>query len=138
MKEAAHSREFTVVITPDQRLNTAQLAPADDPDAKHDRTESDAYEPLEIPVSVPSFEDRTRYLRRRLERLQGKLKGLQEIKDSCDVLARRGTKRMATGVFAGLITWWLTVLRLTFFTELGWDVMEVCKLIPSRQDKLFD
>lgn len=124
VKEAARSGEFTVVVTPDQRLNTAQLAPADDPNAKHDRTESDAYEPLEIPVSVPSFDDRTRYLRRKLERLQGELKGLQEIKDSCDVLARRGTKRIATGVFAVLMTWWLTVLKLTFFTDLGWDVME--------------
>ncbi|KAG8981494.1 sensitivity to high expression protein she9, partial [Tulasnella sp. 427] len=57
VKEAAHSREFTVVITPDQRLNTAQLAPADDPNAKHDRADREAYEPLEIPVSVPSFED---------------------------------------------------------------------------------
>lgn len=124
VKEAAHTQEFTIVITPDQRLHTAQLAPADNPDAKHKQNEKDAYEPLEIPVSVPSFDDRTRYLRRRLERLQGELSGLQEIKDSCDALARRGTKRMATGVFAILITWWLAVLRLTFFTELGWDVME--------------
>ncbi len=129
VKEAAHSKEFTILITPDQASNTAQLAPQQgSTGAVHDRNEPEAYAALQIPVSVPSFEDRTRYLRRRLERMDSELKGMQDIKDSCDALARRGTKRIATGVFVILLTYWLAVLRLTFFSTYGWETMEVSSI----------
>lgn len=132
MKEAVHSREFTIVITPDRAANTAQLAyndeqaPSESGEIRaHDEEDADAFAALEIPVSVPSFDERTRFLRRRRERLQRELKGMQEIKDMCDAAARRGARRLATGGFLILLTYWLSVIRFTFFTPLGWDFMEV-------------
>ncbi|KAG8904606.1 hypothetical protein FRB99_001478 [Tulasnella sp. 403] len=124
VKDAAQTREFTIVITPDQTSNTAQLASTEDQNATHEKDRPDAYEPLEIVVSVPSFQDRTRYLRQRLRRLERELKGMQELKDSCDALARRGAKRLATGGFIILAVYWVVVLRLTFYSDYGWDTME--------------
>ncbi|KAG8878755.1 hypothetical protein FRB98_006013 [Tulasnella sp. 332] len=130
VKEAVHSQEFTIVITPDKASNTAQLAyndqqaPSTSATPTHDKKDVDAFAPLEIPVSVPSFDERTRFLRRRRERLQKELEGMQHIKDMCDTAARKGARRLATGGFLILLTYWLSVLRFTFFTPLGWDFME--------------
>ncbi|KAG9035885.1 hypothetical protein FRB95_010288 [Tulasnella sp. JGI-2019a] len=133
VKEAVHSQEFTIVITPDKASNTAQLAYNDEQPPSsassgttpvHNKEDSNAFAPLEIPVSVPSFDERTRFLRRRRERLQKELKGMQDIKDMCDTAARKGARRLATGGFLILLTYWIAVLRLTFFTHLGWDFME--------------
>ncbi|KAG8916439.1 hypothetical protein FRC02_003947, partial [Tulasnella sp. 418] len=52
------------------------------------------------------------------------LRGMQDLKDLCDREARKGAKRLAFGGFAILVTYWIAVFRLTFFTELGWDFME--------------
>lgn len=125
VKEAVHAEEFTIVITPDQATNTAQLAPNTDETPVHDKKDPDAWAPLEIPVSIPSFDDRTRFLRRRLQRTQNELKGMQDIKDMCDAEARKGAKRLATGGFILLLTYWAAVFRFTFFTSYGWDFMEV-------------
>ena len=77
-----------------------------------------------IYVGVPSFNDRTHYLRLRLRAASRRIRDMAAIKNECDALARKGGQRMAVGGFAGLVGWWFWVYYLTFRTELGWDVME--------------
>ncbi|KAG8952065.1 hypothetical protein FRC03_012284 [Tulasnella sp. 419] len=142
VKEAARSSELLVVLTPDEKgiglapqnntegelksTSPSQMASqtttkSPDNDAK---SNTDPFEPVIIPVAVPSFEERTRFLRRRLEAVRRELRGMQDLKDLCDREARKGAKRLAVGGFAILVTYWIAVFRLTFFTELGWDFME--------------
>ncbi|KAF2020665.1 DUF607-domain-containing protein [Aaosphaeria arxii CBS 175.79] len=80
--------------------------------------------PHDIRVGVPSFNDRTYYLRQRLRKKSEEIASLAEIKKECDKLAHKGAQRVAMGGFGILLGWWCLVYRLTFQTELGWDVME--------------
>jgi calcium uniporter protein, mitochondrial len=80
--------------------------------------------PEEIRVGVPSFRDRTHYLRQRLRRVSQRMSDMAAVKNECDQAAQRGARRVAMGGFAGLVGWWASVYYLTFKTDLGWDVME--------------
>ena len=80
--------------------------------------------PNDIRVGVPSFNDRTYYLRMRLRKTCKKISDMAEVKKECDRLAHKGAQRVATGGLAILVGWWVSVYQLTFQTELGWDVME--------------
>lgn len=80
--------------------------------------------PADVRVGVPSFNDRTYYLRMRLRTISNKIADLADLKKECDHLAHRGAQRVAMGGFVGLCGWWYVVYRLTFETDLGWDVME--------------
>lgn len=80
--------------------------------------------PEPIYVGVPSFKDRTYYLRMRLQKISKQISSMTRLKEECDELAHRGAKRVAGLGFAGLLSWWGVVYYLTFQTELGWDVME--------------
>ncbi|EWC44778.1 hypothetical protein DRE_06416 [Drechslerella stenobrocha 248] len=75
-------------------------------------------------VTVPSFNDRTLFLRRRYGRITKEIEGFVEIKEKCDKLAHKTAQNVALGGFAGLIGWWGLVYFLTFNTSLGWDTME--------------
>ncbi|KAM0716773.1 hypothetical protein Q7P37_008218 [Cladosporium fusiforme] len=77
-----------------------------------------------IYVGVPSFKDRTYYLRMRLRKTGRRIGQLADVKKECDELAQKGAQRVAQCGFAGLISWWIGVWYLTFQTSLGWDVME--------------
>ncbi|KAH8204529.1 hypothetical protein TruAng_001303 [Truncatella angustata] len=77
-----------------------------------------------ITVGVPSFGDRTHYLRVRLRRMSRKIEELSKIKHECDILAHRGAHRIAKGGFAALSGWWGVVYFVTFHTEAGWDLVE--------------
>ncbi|RPA83313.1 DUF607-domain-containing protein [Ascobolus immersus RN42] len=77
-----------------------------------------------IVVTVPSFYDRTRYMRRRLSRITTEIDALAAIKKECDALAHRGAQRLALSGFGILVCWWGAVFKFSFFSELGWDVME--------------
>jgi hypothetical protein len=92
--------------------------------AKEFLVKVEASPPGIIPVGVPSFNDRTHYLRIRLWKASSKLKDLAAIRHECNVLARRGARRVALGGFGVLVFWWYLVYKLTFGTDLGWDVME--------------
>lgn len=70
------------------------------------------------------YQDRTRYMRRRLRRITTELDALSAIKRECDTLAHRSAQRIAISGFLVLVTWWGLVFRFTFMTDLGWDVME--------------
>ena len=78
----------------------------------------------EIRVGVPSFNDRTHYLRLRLRKTAGTIIDLATIKKECDLQAHKGAQRVAMGGAAVLVGYWYAVYRLTFETDLGWDTME--------------
>lgn len=80
--------------------------------------------PAPVYVAVPSFQDRTFFLRMRLRKTSREISKLADIKTECDKLAHKGAQRVAQGGFAILVGWWYLVYRLTFETDLGWDVME--------------
>ncbi|PWN90498.1 hypothetical protein FA10DRAFT_260324 [Acaromyces ingoldii] len=81
-------------------------------------------EPRNIFVSVPSFEDRTRYLRSTLYAKTYEIERMVKLKGECDALARVGTRRFAFGGAAILGAWWIAVAYGTFFTEYSWDLLE--------------
>jgi hypothetical protein len=85
----------------------------------------------QIRVAVPSFNERTYYLRMRLRKLSRRIQSLAEIKERCDALAHRGAQRVAIGGFGILSVWWFTVYKLTFETDLGWDTMEPVTYLVS-------
>ncbi|KAI8634430.1 hypothetical protein F5Y19DRAFT_210976 [Xylariaceae sp. FL1651] len=78
----------------------------------------------EMRVGVPSFNDRTHYMRSRLRRMSRKVEQLSKIKEECDMLAHRGAHRLAQAGFAALTGWWATVYYVTFHTDAGWDLVE--------------
>lgn len=77
-----------------------------------------------IRVGVPSFSDRTHYLRVRLQKRSKKLEAMAKIKKECDDLAHRSAQRIAMGGFGILATWWAAIYHFTFQTSYGWDTME--------------
>lgn len=84
-----------------------------------------------ISVGVPSFNDRTYYLRMRLRKISKKLRDLAIIKQECDMLAHRGGQRVALGGLGVMVSWWFIVYELTFETDYGWDTMEPITYLVS-------
>jgi hypothetical protein len=78
----------------------------------------------EIRVGVPSFNDRTHYLRVRLRKSSRRLEEMAKVKKECDELAHRSAQRLALGGFGVLLTWWAAIYHFTFQTSYGWDTME--------------
>lgn len=81
--------------------------------------EGDGAEETVITVDVPTFADRTRFLRRRLQVVEGELKEMEGLKTMCDRLAHKGARRMAVTGFGILVVYWGAVARLTFW-DYGW------------------
>ncbi|KAI9652721.1 MAG: hypothetical protein M1831_006614 [Alyxoria varia] len=80
--------------------------------------------PRDIRVSVPSFNDRTYYLRMRLRKKASEIASMASMKRDCDLAAHASAQRVAYAGFAGMLGWGGVVWWLTFMTSLGWDVME--------------
>lgn len=80
--------------------------------------------PDTIKVAVPSFNDRTFYLRQRLRRMASRLSDMAALKNECDKAAHKTGQRIAMAGCGALVGYWYLVYRLTFETDLGWDVME--------------
>ncbi|KAL8689862.1 MAG: hypothetical protein Q9218_004561 [Villophora microphyllina] len=81
-------------------------------------------QPEQIRIAVPSFNDRTHYLRQRLRKTATKIMDMANIKRECDMAAHKGAQRVAMGGAGLLVGYWYVVYRLTFETDLGWDTME--------------
>jgi len=79
---------------------------------------------FEMHVSVPSFSDRTHYMRLRLRKMSREIDQLVQIKRECDLLAHRSAHRLAKGGFAMLTAWWGVVYYCSFHTDYGWDLVE--------------
>ncbi|KAL8669960.1 MAG: hypothetical protein Q9168_005472 [Polycauliona sp. 1 TL-2023] len=80
--------------------------------------------PEQIRIGVPSFNDRTHYLRHRLRKTSNKISDMASIKKECDMAAHRGAQRVAIGGAGTLLGYWAVVYWLTFRTDMGWDTME--------------
>ncbi|KAM6516293.1 hypothetical protein FALCPG4_014482 [Fusarium falciforme] len=78
----------------------------------------------ELRVAVPSFRDRTYYMRMRLRRMSRDIDTMAKVKNECDALAHQGAHRLAQGGFAALAGWWGVVYYVTFHTQWGWDLVE--------------
>ena len=78
----------------------------------------------ELRVAVPSFRDRTYYMRMSLRRMSRDIEGMSKVKNECDALAHKGAHRLAQGGFAALAGWWGVVYYVTFHTQWGWDLVE--------------
>ena len=78
----------------------------------------------EIRVGVPSFNDRTFYLRQRLRKTSRKLAEMAGVKKECDIAAHKAGQHLAMAGFGVMMGYWYIVYRLTFMTDLGWDTME--------------
>ncbi len=77
-----------------------------------------------IKVGVPSFNDRTFYLRQRLRKTSKEIVNMAALKKECDQAAHRAGQRLAMSGCGILVAYWYLVYRLTFETDLGWDTME--------------
>ena len=84
----------------------------------------------EIRIAVPSFNDRTHYLRQRLRKTSGKIHDMAGLKRECDMAAHKGAQRVAVMGAGLLVGYWYVVYRLTFETEYGWDTMEPVTVCP--------
>jgi len=122
IRDAARSANFVISITygdPDP--------PGKNLDANHVVTVAENSTPgiqeTLLDVEVPTFADRTRFLRRRLTKIEGKLRDMEVLRQECDREARRGARRMAVGGFGMLVVYWAAVARLTFW-DYGWEIME--------------
>jgi calcium uniporter protein, mitochondrial len=97
IRDAARAREFSIHVREDEGKD------------------------LTLQVDVPTFADRTRFLRRKLDLIQDELRTMETLKKRCDQEAHRGARKMALGGLGMLIVYWGTVARLTFW-DLGWYV----------------
>lgn len=79
---------------------------------------------IEMRVTVPSFNDRTFYMRQRLRKMSREINELASIKRECDLLAHKGANFLAKGGFGILGGWWMIVYYVSFHTEYGWDLVE--------------
>ncbi|RMZ92062.1 hypothetical protein DV736_g697, partial [Chaetothyriales sp. CBS 134916] len=77
-----------------------------------------------IKVAVPSFNDRTFYLRQRLRGISSKISDMAKIKQECDETAHKTAQRIAVSGCGVLVAYWYLVYCLTFETDLGWDAIE--------------
>ncbi|TFK25400.1 hypothetical protein FA15DRAFT_668468 [Coprinopsis marcescibilis] len=132
IRDAARSAHFSICITysANERLRESFLRqeharplPVNrDSSTREANFDDDVVETV-IQVDVPTFADRTQYIRRRLSKIERELHSLESIKRECDVEAHRGARRMAVTGFGMLVVYWASVARLTFW-DYGWDVME--------------
>ncbi|KDQ32598.1 hypothetical protein PLEOSDRAFT_21524 [Pleurotus ostreatus PC15] len=123
IKDAAREAEFSIHFThEDNRTTTTAQTKSDDTRDTDEGGEGEQAETV-IEVEVPTFADRTRFLRRKLEFVKERLREMEVLKKECDYAAHQGARRMALSGFGMLVVYWGLVARLTFW-DFGWDVME--------------
>lgn len=108
VRDAARATEFTIHISHPPTPN--------EPSAEGKEGKETV-----ITVEVPTFADRTRFLRRRLQIIEKELQDMEGLKLKCDRLAHKGARRMAVTGFGMLVVYWGAVARLTFW-DYGWCV----------------
>lgn len=120
IRDAARATEFTIHISPSPFPPSTTTSSSSDGQEDSDVAEEETV----ITVEVPTFADRTRFLRRRLQIVEGELKEMEGLKTMCDRLAHKGARRMAVTGFGILVVYWGAVARLTFW-DYGWYVVLV-------------
>lgn len=121
IRDAARAAGFSICITRDSPPARPRASQAEGRGtARHD---GKGYgRETVLGVDVPTFADRTRFLRRRLAAIEQQLENMDGLKRECDREAQRGAKRMALGGFGMLVVYWGAVARLTFW-DYGWWVV---------------
>lgn len=132
VKEAALDTEFLIVVKPGpagsaekgqssatEKASTSKDRTLGVPAAGSTNSANSDERQLAIRVKVPSFGDRTRFLRARLEGVRREITKMEELKKICDREAHRGARRVALSGFGALIVYWGAVARLTFW-DVGW------------------
>jgi len=129
IRDAARAAEFTICISYGPEEAKKQLLPSADQEESHvipvdavgesSEAEKEGITETLLAVTVPTFADRTRFLRRRLNMVERKLSDMEGLKQACDAEAHRGAKKMAMGGFGMLVVYWAAVARLTFW-DYGW------------------
>jgi len=123
VKDASRNKQFEIIIsepTADSRKENIDKGADSQPSSE---VHSESVRSQSIMVTVPSFHQRTRYLRAKLTSIQSSVSEMQSLKAHCDKLAHRGARRTAVGIFFALLSYWGVIARLTFW-DYGWDTME--------------
>lgn len=124
IRGAAKAAEFDIRVRIQQDGGTSGANPTSTQDGGE----------VTLPIEVPTFKSRTRFLRLRLKVIDNQLKGMEDLKGQCDREAHQGARRMAVGGFGMLVVYWGAVARLTFW-DYGWCVSRllwaVCRLNPD-------
>ncbi|WVW83634.1 hypothetical protein I302_105655 [Kwoniella bestiolae CBS 10118] len=115
IKQSCLNEQFKIVISPENN-GTDQVL-------KEKRNDNGNKE-LTLEVIIPSFASRTHYIRRRLLRLTKELDRMTKQKKDIDYKAHKGAQRLAVAALGGGVVYWAAVIRWTFFTDAGWDLME--------------
>ncbi|WVF71711.1 hypothetical protein IAT40_006519 [Kwoniella sp. CBS 6097] len=113
IKQSCLNERFKIVISPTSEEARASLR-------QEGNTEGD----LVMEVIIPSFASRTHYIRRRLVTLTKELDKMTKQKKTIDYKAHKGAQRLAVAALGGGVAYWVAVIRWTFFTDAGWDIME--------------
>ncbi|WVQ99190.1 hypothetical protein IAU59_006322 [Kwoniella sp. CBS 9459] len=113
IKQSCLNERFKIVISPTSEDVRAAL--------KKDGNEGGD---MVMEVIIPSFASRTHYIRRRLVTLTRELDKMTKQKKSIDYKAHKGAQRLAVAALGGGVAYWVAVIRWTFFTDAGWDIME--------------
>lgn len=109
IKQSTLAQSFKIIILPDESAHQAHQA---------------SLVPLVLKITIPTFANRTVYLRHRLLRVTKEIAQLTDQKKNLDRTARTQAKRISIFGLGALIAYWGVVCKLTFFSPLGWDVME--------------
>lgn len=109
IRDAARAAKFSIHIIPDS--STSIDGSKTDTETRSRNLDEEQV----ISVRVPTFADRTRYLRRRLDYINHTMTAMEGLKRECDREARKGARRMAVGGFGLLVVYWAAVARLTFW-----------------------
>jgi calcium uniporter protein, mitochondrial len=109
IRDAAQATRFHIHISPNP-------VATDDQSSTSGKSDEDEYV---LPIIVPSYASRTRFIRKRLDVVQERLSSMEELKKVCDREAHRGARRMALSGFGALVIYWAAVARLTFW-DFGW------------------
>ncbi|KAK4684650.1 hypothetical protein P7C73_g5521, partial [Tremellales sp. Uapishka_1] len=78
----------------------------------------------ELEVLIPTFTSRTVYLRKRLLELTRDLNAMTKQKKEIDLTAHKGAQKLLIAGLGVGVVYWAGVIRMTFFTDAGWDLME--------------
>lgn len=131
MRDAARIGSFAIRLKPPEEDDARKAY--EDQEEQHGKEsarnrkreiENNYLQPRTIQVNVPSFEDRSRFLRSSLYSKTAEIERMAKIKADCDALARLTARRFAIAGGVILGGWWVTVFSITFLSNWGWDLAE--------------
>ncbi|OCF57148.1 hypothetical protein L486_04603 [Kwoniella mangroviensis CBS 10435] len=123
IKQSCLNEKFKIVISP-ASSHSSNDNESNNPVERKSKEEGQRQGELVLEVIIPSFSSRTHYIRRRLLSLTKELDRMTKQKKDIDYKAHRGAQRLAVAALGGGVVYWAAVIRWTFFTDAGWDMME--------------